>query len=93
MEEFDNIFREKGIPDQIPVFGLHWDEESLWLPQILKTSGLVKSTGEAMRLIKQGAISIDEQKVGDPDIKITKGNYLIKAGKRKFLRIQPKETL
>ncbi len=93
MEEFDNIFREKGIPDEIPVFELHWDDESLWLPQILKTSGLVKSTGEAMRLIKQGAISIDEQKVSDPDIKITKGNYLIKAGKRKFLRIAPKETL
>ncbi|MBF0506749.1 MAG: tyrosine--tRNA ligase [Nitrospirae bacterium] len=90
-EEFDKIFREKGIPDEIPVFELHWDEESLWLPQILKTAGLVKSTGEAMRLTKQGAISIDEQKVSDPDIKITKGNYLIKAGKRKFLRIIPKE--
>jgi len=93
-EEFDKVFKEKGTPDEIPVFELHWSEESMWLPQILKTSGLVSSTGEAMRLIKQGAVSIDEQKVDDSNMKISKGNYLIKAGKRKFLRIVPhsKET-
>ncbi len=88
-EEFDKVFKEKGTPDEIPVFELHWNEENLWLPQILKTSGVVSSTGEAMRLIRQGAVSIDEQKVDDPNIKIAKGNYLIKAGKRKFIRIVP----
>jgi tyrosyl-tRNA synthetase len=90
--EFDKVFKEKGIPDEIPVFELHWGEENLWLPQILKTSGLVSSTGEAMRLIKQGAVSIDEQKVEDPNRNISKGNYLIKAGKRKFVRIVPKDS-
>jgi len=88
-EEFDKVFKEKGTPDEIPVFELHWTEENLWLPQILKSSGLVSSTGEAMRLIKQGAVSIDEQKIDDPNKKIAKGNYLIKAGKRKFIRIVP----
>ena len=88
-EEFDKVFKEKGNPDEIPVFELHWSEENLWLPQMLKTSGLVSSTGEAMRLIKQGAVSIDEQKVDDTNRKIAKGNYLIKAGKRKFIRIVP----
>ncbi|MGO9016354.1 MAG: tyrosine--tRNA ligase [Dissulfurispiraceae bacterium] len=88
-EEFDKVFKEKGTPDEIPVFELHWSEENMWLPQILKTSGLVSGTGEAMRLIKQGAVSIDEQKVDDPNMKIAKGSYLIKAGKRKFLRIVP----
>lgn len=88
-EEFDKVFKEKGTPDEIPVFELHWSEENMWLPKVLKTSGLVSGTGEAMRLIKQGAVSIDEQKVDDPNMKIAKGNYLIKAGKRKFLRIVP----
>ncbi len=88
-EGFDKVFKEKGNPDEIPVFELNWSEENLWFPQILKTSGLVSSTGEAMRLIKQGAVSIDEQKVDDPNMKLAKGNYLIKAGKRKFLRIVP----
>ncbi len=88
-DEFDKVFKEKGSPDEIPVFELSWSEETLWLPQILKTSGLVTSTGEAMRLIKQGAVSIDENKIDDPNLKIAKGSYLIKAGKRKFLRIVP----
>ncbi len=88
-DEFDKVFKEKGTPDEIPVFELHWSEENMWLPQILKTSGLVSSTGEAMRLIKQGAVSIDEKKVDDPDMKLAKGSYLMKAGKRKFLRIVP----
>jgi len=91
-DEFDKVFKEKGTPDEIPVFVLRWSEETLWLPQILKTSGLIPSTGEAMRLIKQGAVSIDEQKVMDPDTKIARGNYLIKAGKRKFIRIVPEEN-
>lgn len=89
-EEFDKVFKDRGVPDEIPVFELHWDDEAIWLPQILKASGMVQSTGEAMRLIKQGAISIDEEKISDPDTKVTKGSYLIKAGKRKFLRISPK---
>ena len=91
-EEFDKVFKEKGVPDEIPVFGLDWKEENIWLPQILKTSGLVPSTGEAMRLIKQGAVSIDEEKVDDPNIKIAKGSYLIKVGKRKFVRIVPQQA-
>ena len=88
-EEFDKVFKEKGLPDEIPVYELHWEEESLWLPQVMKSTGLAASTGEAMRLIKQGAVSLNDNKVDDPDIKIAKGSYLIKVGKRKFLRIMP----
>src|SRR5208283_3120102 len=89
-EEFDNVFREKGVPEEIPVFELDWKNEGIWLPQIMKSSGLVTSTGEALRLIKQGAVSVDGLKVDDPGIKILNGIHLIRAGKRKFLRIVPK---
>lgn len=88
-EEFDIIFREKGLPDEIPEFGCAWSGESIWLPQILKTSGLTTSTAEAIRLIKQGAVSIDGIKTTDTETKLPEGNYLIKAGKRKFLKIVP----
>lgn len=91
-DEFDKVFKDKGIPDEIPVYELEWEAEILWLPQVMKSSGLAASTGEAMRLIKQGAVSIDDEKVDDPNTKIVKGSYLIKAGKRKFLRIKPKTT-
>ncbi|MDI6728355.1 MAG: tyrosine--tRNA ligase [Thermodesulfovibrionales bacterium] len=86
-EEFDHIFKEKGVPDEIPVFELQWDEEEMWLPKIMKLSGVTPSTGEAMRLIKQGAVSVDEQKITDHQKGFKRGNYLIKAGKRKFVKV------
>ena len=86
-EEFEHIFRQKGVPDEIPVFELPWEDEGMWVPKIMKMSGLTQSTGEAIRLIKQGGVSIDDVKHTNPDAKLVKGEYLFKAGKRKFLRI------
>jgi len=60
------------------------------VPKIMKLSGLCSSTSEAMRLIKQGGVFIDDKKCGNPDAKLKKGDYLFKAGKRKFLRIVAK---
>ena len=88
-EEFDKVFKDKGLPDDIPVFELAWDEEEMWLPKIMKSCGIASSTGEAMRLIKQGAVSVNNKKVDSPDTKCIKGDYLIKAGKRKFVKINP----
>lgn len=88
-EEFDHIFREGGLPDEIPEAGIEWDEEEMWLPKIMKLSGIAPSTGEAMRLIKQGGVSVDDKKVSDPNLKLSKGSYLIKAGKRKFVKVKP----
>lgn len=88
-EEFDKVFKDKGLPDDIPVFELAWDEEDIWLPKIMKLSGIAASTGEAMRLIKQGAVSVDNEKIDNPDTKFIRGDYLIKAGKRKFVKISP----
>lgn len=89
-EEFDHVFKDKGLPDEIPEVELAWDEEEIWLPKIMKATGLTPSTGEALRLIKQGAVQIDNEKVTDPDKKLSKGNYLIKAGKRKFVKVLSK---
>lgn len=86
-EEFDKVFKEKGLPEEIPLFELKWDEEEIWLPKIMKLSGITHSTGEAMRLIKQGAVIVDNQKITDTQKTLKKGNYLIKAGKRKFIRV------
>ncbi len=88
-EEFDKIFREGGIPDDVPEYALVWDEPEIWLPRIMKLAGMTPSTGEAMRLIKQSAVSIDNAKVDNPDLKLKPGEYLIKAGKRNFAKIKP----
>ncbi len=86
--EFENIFKKKGLPDEIPVYNLV-DSADVWLPQLMKASGLVRSTGEAMRLITQGGVSVDGEKWTEPDKKLPAGGYLLKVGKRRFLQIVP----
>lgn len=88
-EEFEHIFRDKGMPDEVPEIGFHWDGEDIWVPKLMKLTGLVNSTSEAVRLIKQGAVNINDTKVIDPDRKIPEGEYVFKVGKRKFLKIKP----
>jgi tyrosyl-tRNA synthetase len=90
-EEFEHVFRDKGLPEEIPVFELHWGEEEIWLPGVMKSSRLSSSTGEAMRLIRQGGVHVDDEKVTDPDMKLKKGEHLIKVGKRKFMKVVPKD--
>ncbi len=87
-EEFDNIFRDKGLPDEIPEFGIVWEEDEMWLPKIMKIAGLAASTGEAMRLIKQGAVAVGDRKIDNPDAKLSRGEYIIRAGKRKFANVK-----
>lgn len=89
-EEFEHIFRQKGLPDEIPVVDLLWEENEMWIPKIMKLSGLAASTGEAVRLIKQGGVTVNEQKVEDPDKKLPVGSYLFKVGKRKFVTVNAK---
>ncbi|RJR20730.1 MAG: tyrosine--tRNA ligase [Nitrospiraceae bacterium] len=86
-DEFENIFKNKGLPDDIPVFNLPDKGQDIWIPGLMKDAGLAKSTGEAMRLIKQGGVSVDDEKWTDPDKKLSPGAYLLKVGKRRFLRI------
>jgi tyrosyl-tRNA synthetase len=90
-EEFENIFKKKGLPEKIPVFMLQ-EKQKMWLPGIMKLSGLVKSTGEGIRLIKQGAVNVDGEKWLNPDKDLPLGEHLIKVGKRRFLKVIPKKN-
>ncbi len=83
-EGFEHIFKEKGLPEDVPVFH---NNNVTWLPQIMKESGLTKSTSEAIRLIKQGAVSINKERCNDPDKRLSEGEYILKVGKRRFLKI------
>ncbi len=88
-EEFNEIFKAKGLPDDIPVSEIQWEEAEMWLPKIMKLSGLTASTAEAIRLVRQGAVRVDDARIDDPDHRLRPGSYIIKAGKRKFCRITP----
>ncbi len=85
-QAFDNLFIKKDIPDDMPELKLESDDTSLL--DVLNESGMFASKGEIRRLIKQNAVSVDGEKVGDEYYKFTtSGESIIKAGKRKFLRV------
>lgn len=88
-EEFEHVFKDKGLPEDLPVFKYKWDEAEAWIPKLMKEACLVKSTSEAVRLIRQGGVTVNDARVEDPDAKIGEGEYLFKVGKRKFIKIQP----
>lgn len=90
-EKFIKVFRDGGLPEDIKEFMLNdadLDKNGkIWLPRLLKISGLTPSTSEAKRLIKQGAVRLDDQKVQEAkEINIT-SSVIIRVGKRKFLKI------
>ena len=82
---FDSVVVKKGVPDDIPVFNLI-DEDTV--VNIIHSSGLLKSKGEVRRMIKQGAVTLNGEKVNDIYARISKsGEQIFKIGKRKFLKI------
>jgi len=87
-KEFERVFVNKKYPKNIPEHVIK--TEKIWICQVMKESNLVFSTSEAQRLIKQGAVSIDGEKVNDPRFMIEmKGSpeLVIKAGKRRFVKV------
>jgi len=85
---FEKQFAKKEVPDDIPEASLAVTDGSLWLVKALAEAGLTQSNGEGMRLVKQGAVSVDGTKVTDKDFKLGLGSHLIKCGKRRFLKLE-----
>jgi tyrosyl-tRNA synthetase len=58
-----------------------------WLPQVMKETGLAKSTSEAIRLINQGGVRVNDGTVTDPDTSLQLGEHIIRVGKRRFYKV------
>ena len=84
--EFDKVFAEGQLPDEIPEFAL--PAEAVSVKQLLLACKLVETGGEAKRMCAQSAVSIDRKKVTDPNAQIIPaGGMTIQVGKRKFARL------
>ncbi|HET6230271.1 MAG TPA: tyrosine--tRNA ligase [Longimicrobiaceae bacterium] len=94
--EFDRIFREHALPDEVPLVEVHPGDETLaaadgmvGLPRLLVRAGLAASNGAAMRLIEQGAISVAGEKVTARDATVpATGEVVLQKGKRHFARVR-----
>jgi len=81
-------FQKGALPDDMPDITLQAEDGRLGIANLLKNAGLVGSTSEAFRMIKQGAVRCDGERIEDKDLAITPGStHVIQVGKRRFARI------
>jgi len=95
-EEFDRIFRDGGVPDQVPELRLAAPADGLWVVQLLAEAGLVPSRGEARRMVRQGAVSVDGVNVSEEDARILLSPHearLVRVGRRRFARVRALEPM
>ncbi len=85
--DFVQQFKQKEVPDDIPVIALS-EDQPVWICRLLTEAGLTGSNGEARRLIKQGAVRLSGEKVTSPDQEVEPaGEVVLQAGKRRFARV------
>ena len=94
---FDRLFKEKSLPDEMTEIDLalgdprlrHKEGQGVWAAGLLVATGLAASNSEAVRLIEQGGIAVDEQRISGRDAYIgLRDSLVIQRGKRQFVRVR-----
>jgi tyrosyl-tRNA synthetase len=88
-EQFELVHKRREVPEDVEEKAVARDAgaESVPLAKTLAQLGLAASGSEARRLIAQGGVSVEGERVADPNAKLARGVYLLKVGKRKFIRV------
>ena len=88
LSDFEARFRQGAIPDDIPEVSLASVNGELGIAQLIKQAGLVSSSSDAMRMIEQGGVRIDGERIEDKKLLLKAGSKLVvQIGKRKFARV------
>jgi len=89
LESFESRFRHGGVPEDLPEQVLDVPAEGAAIGQVLKSSGVCPSTSDAMRMIEQGGVRVNGDKVSDKNLKLAAGGtYVLQVGKRKFAKVK-----
>ncbi len=87
--EFVSRFREGAMPDEIEEVNVASNGGEIGIADLLRSAGLVSSNSEAFRMIKQGAVRIDGERIEDRNLTVAVGTtHIYQVGKRKFARVQ-----
>ena len=88
LAEFESRFRHGGVPADLPEQALEAPDEGLPIAQVLKSAGLCPSASDAQRMIEQGGVKVDGQKVEDKSLRLKPGmTHVLQVGKRKFAKV------
>ncbi len=86
--QFDQVFQKHELPDDIPECRLAVAEDVIWLPKLLLEAGLVSSTSDGRRMLRQNAVAVDGKKINVVETNIpARGRVLLKVGKRRFCQV------
>jgi tyrosyl-tRNA synthetase len=88
--EFDRVFRDGGLPDDVPEVRLDLAAGPAWIIDVIAGAGLAPTRSEARRLVKQKAVTVDDALIDDEQARIEVGGppgRLLRVGKRRFARI------
>ena len=86
---FEEMFKKKDVPENIKEIEYSCSNSEVWICQLLKEIGFVKSTSEARRMIKSNAVSLDSEKVTDESCMLTKNKeYVVKVGKKRIAKVK-----
>ena len=87
-QDFITRFSRGAMPDEMPETTLKLEHDRIGIAVLLKQAGLTSSTSESFRMIQQGAVKLDGEKVSDRGLELERGSVLVaQVGKRKFARI------
>ena len=76
------------MPEEMPETALTLEHETIGIAAMLKQAGLTSSTSESFRMIQQGAVRLDGEKVSDRGLELERGSVVVaQVGKRKFARV------
>ena len=88
LADFEARFRQGELPENIPEVNLKSEDDGLVIAQVLKKAGLTASTSEALRMIEQGGVKLNGEKVSDKALRLGKGEAVVlQVGKRKYARV------
>ncbi len=86
--DFVTRFRDRALPDQVPERTVAGAAEGIAIANLLKQAGLTASTSEALRLIAQGAVRIDQERLSDPALRLWPGTtHILQVGRRRIAKV------
>jgi tyrosyl-tRNA synthetase len=89
LADFEARFKQGEMPEDMPEHTIASEGEPLLLTQVLKRVGLTASTSEAMRMIDQGGVKLDGERVSDKSLTLGQGaQFVVQVGKRRFARVK-----
>lgn len=91
-EEFDRVFRDRGLPDEVPASRLDpslVEADGVWIVRVLQALELADSASAARRLLREGGVRVDGERVEDEQARLPRGaRVLLQVGKRRFHRVE-----